>query len=192
MQEELHQFLERTNHIYGLFLDATTGFNEWRQNLLIQEKNIQKQTDKTENNFDSMQYLYGVKQSDGKIKQLSHWTTLGELKERLNNKGENHLQIANLSLVMIYSYWEYYRNKLKESKKKTINSDLMGEIRHLRRSIIHNKGLALKEVTSFKILPSFNEGVKIEIDEEYFEQIMVLIREEMKSIDKKINHLTAR
>jgi len=183
MHIELHQFLERANKIYGLFLDTTRGFNELRRNLLAQEKSILKQTG--ENDFDSKPYLYGVTQDDGRIKQLSCWTTLGELKARLDQKGENHFQIANLSLVMIYSYWEYYRNKLKENKKKTINSDLMGDIRHLRRSIIHNKGLALKEVASLKILPSFNEGTEIEIDEEYFEQIMVLLREEIKSINKK-------
>ncbi|MBP7671203.1 hypothetical protein KA119_02835 [Candidatus Gracilibacteria bacterium] len=183
MQKELHQFLERANSIYGLFLDATIGFYEWRQNLITQEENIQKQTSSTENDFNSMPYLYVVKQNDGTIKQLSCWTTLGELKQRLNKKGENHFQIANLSLVMIYSYWEYFRNKIKKSKKKTINSDLMGDIRHLRRSIIHNKGLALKEVSSLKILPNFNEGTKIEIDEVYFEQIMILLRNEIKSVN---------
>ena len=154
-------------------------------NLLKQQENIQKQTGESLEFFESKKYLYFVEQEDGKLHQLSHWTTLGELKKRIKNKGENHLKMANLSLVMIYSYWEYYRSKIQERTKKLINSDLMGDIRHLRISIIHNKGIGNENMNKCKILNQFKEGDKIEIDDEYFEKIVDLIRKEINLIDKK-------
>lgn len=185
MQEELHKFLKQVNEIHGLFLDATSAFGNWHHQLLTNQKHFQQQSGKTAKEFDGMQYIYGKEQDDGKIKPLGHSTTLGKLKERNKTGGSNHKQMACFSVVLIFSYWEYFRNKLKKRTKKTVNSDLMADIMYLRRAIIHNRGIGDNDMKKCKVITKYKEGDNIEIDEDYFEEIINLIKEEIKEIDKK-------
>ncbi|MBU0577799.1 hypothetical protein KJ742_02855 [Patescibacteria group bacterium] len=185
MQEELHQFLIEVNEIHGLFLDATSAFGNWYHQLLANQKHFQQQSGKVEKEFDDMKYIYGKEQKDGRIKPLGHSTTLGKLKERNKTEGNNHKQMARFSIVLIFSYWEYFRNKLVKRTKKTVASDLMADIMYLRRAIIHNRGIGDDDMKKCKVITRYKEGDNIEIDEDYFEEIIDSVKEEVKNIDKK-------
>lgn len=61
-----------------------------------------------------------------------------------------------MSLISIYQYWEYYyRGKIAQQKvisKNDLRSDIMGYIRIIRISIVHHKGIVLKDAEKCKIL----------------------------------------
>ena len=62
-----------------------------------------------------------------------------------------------MSLISIYQYWEdYFRSKIANylylKDKSDLKSPIMGDVRRLRVSIIHHKGIALKDVERCEIL----------------------------------------
>ena len=69
------------------------------------------------------------------------------------------------SLVLIYHIWEdKYREVIAREngiKKNQINHDTFGELRNIRRSIIHNKSRALNECENNTKLKRFDEGDQI-------------------------------
>ena len=82
-----------------------------------------------------------------------------------------------MSLISIYQYWEdYYRSKiatfLSLKKKNDLKSPVMSDVRRLRVSIIHHKGIALRDVGKCKILKWYKEGDEIFIDRDKLEEII--------------------
>lgn len=105
-----------------------------------------------------------------------HQVPISDYIERNDPNGRNILLLANLSLVAVYQYWEdHYRQDIATCLKKEKNdivSPIMGDLRTLRRSIIHNKGRAVPEIKSCEVIKWFNEGNSINITKERFEYII--------------------
>ena len=70
--------------------------------------------------------------------------------------------LENNSLVLIYHIWEdKYREAIASElglEKNQIVHDTFGELRNVRRSIVHNQSRALKECEDNEILKRFNAG----------------------------------
>jgi hypothetical protein len=90
-----------------------------------------------------------------------------------------------MCLVMMYQYWEdKYRDEIATSKgitKDELSSDLFGDIRHLRNSIIHNNGRAISEVSRCKVLKWFKEDDEVVIDAQKMDRLIELIRSEISA-----------
>ena len=56
-----------------------------------------------------------------------------------------------------------------------LESFIFGDIRIIRRSIIHNSSIAIKDVKKLKFLKWFKKGDKIEIDTKQLEKIIEYI-----------------
>ena len=56
----------------------------------------------------------------------------------------------------------------------------MGDIRHLRRSIIHNKSIAIPDVSKNLFINWFNPGDIILLDQNKMEKIIFKIYEELE------------
>lgn len=87
---------------------------------------------------------------------------------------------------MIYQFWEdKYREEIALSKgisKSDLNSNLFGDIRYLRHSIIHNNGRGIDEVDKCKLLKWFRAEDQIVIDSKKMDILIVLIKNEINAL----------
>jgi len=113
--------------------------------------------------------------------------TQGEYKERNSEKGINSRSVGNMCVIAIYQYWEdYFRQKianlLNRTNKNELASDIMGDLKILRRSIIHHRGIALKEVENCKLLRWFKEGDDIFIDKDMMKDIIFQVKSYLRAL----------
>lgn len=78
--------------------------------------------------------------------------------------------IAKSFICAIYSSWdERFRHAVAEevsSKQKNVNSDLMGDLRHVRNCIVHKKSIITDELSKIKELSwSLSVGYLVVTDE---------------------------
>ncbi|MBI4674726.1 MAG: hypothetical protein HY741_24030 [Chloroflexi bacterium] len=112
--------------------------------------------------------------------------TQGEWKEKNGKDGVKIRLVGNMCLVMIYQYWEdKYREEIAKSKriaKDELMSDLFGDIRHFRNSIIHNNGRAISEVSRCKIPRWFTENDEIVMDAAKMDRLIDCIKSEIHGL----------
>jgi len=135
--------------IYGVYLDSTMGFHLIISQYLVTQPQRIASLRETNPELASIEYLDSCAMIFGRGNPNSpdaielHRCTQGEHKARNERGGKNYGFIANMCLASIYQYWEdNYRDELAKSVGKTkneIKSPIMGDIRRLRVSIIHNK-----------------------------------------------------
>ena len=82
----------------------------------------------------------------------------GELLEGLKDGGEFESQHAKALIVFIYHLWEeYFRDKMAGAlrvEKNKVHCDLMGDVRQIRNSIIHdNSELTADDLSKLQFLP---------------------------------------
>lgn len=113
-------------------------------------------------------------------------TTQGELKERNKEDGINFKNIGNLSIVLMYQFWEdKYRDEIAQSmnlERNELESNIFGELRHLRRSIIHNSGLALPGVEKKVEIVKFKEGEEILLRRNDIRKIVKAVKEYVETL----------
>ncbi len=184
--DAINQFENIVDHLYGVYLDSMTGFELVKQQTInIQNGTIERfnQSNSSLANteyLDSLPFEYGEGHPEDLPLSL-HVCTQGERKQRNSESGNNFLFIGNMCLVSIYHYWEdKYRKLIAQkkglSKKNDLSSDIMGDIRLLRTSIIHHRGIAKEELNNCKILNWFKEGDEIFIDDEKMKKIILEIK----------------
>ena len=170
------EFLRKVYDIYGLYFDSINGFSlidtqiKKYQKIFLENKKIPIE------DLDNSSFIYGRGNPGSKDSYTMHISEVGKVKERNKKNGENYKIIANLCLVLIYQYWEdYYREKIANSngtEKNELELDIFNDIRIIRRSIIHNSSIAIKDVKKLIFLKWFKKGDKIEINTEQLEKII--------------------
>ncbi|MBD2612334.1 MAG: hypothetical protein RMY62_023595 [Nostoc sp. ZfuVER08] len=85
--------------------------------------------------------------------------------------------IAKSIIVAIYSEWdEMYRQKIADEvgvEAKNLASDLMGDLRHVRNWIVHNKSVVDKNHKKIKILPwQLHQGEELKVSSEMFSSLI--------------------
>lgn len=192
--ELLSEFYQAVDSIYGVYLHSTHGLCLLKKEYVATQRLTVKMLEKTNpklaniEHLDTLPAMYGKGDPNKPGSVMLHTCSQGELKARNEEGGANHRFIANMCLVSIYQYWEdHYRKEialaLGQDKE---DSDIMGDIRRLRKSIIHHKGVALREVRNCKILKQFNEGDQIFIDKKMFEQIIYEIYAYINGLARKL------
>ena len=168
--------------IYGIYLDATIGFHLIESQYLVTQQKDVARLRKTNPEIASLEYLDSCAMIFGRGNPNSsdavelHRCTQGEHKARIRKDGKNHSFIANMCLTSVYQYWEdHYRGELAKSVEKNkseIKAPIMGDIRRLRVSIIHNRGIAVSDIEKCEILKWFKQGEPIDFDEDQFETVI--------------------
>lgn len=184
---ELAGFLKIVDGINGLYLDAITAFFQWRKKFIEDQHQISDKMGMPITELDKKPFAYGQIVSQVEL-IVNHQCTQKEYKERLKENGLNYSKIANLCIVSIYQYWEYHRNKIGENynlDKNSIVSDLMGDIRFYRNSIVHNKGVGNDDMDKCKILSWFKGGDEINLTKVQFKSLLMQINNEMIAIHNK-------
>ena len=118
------------------------------------------------------------------VKKALHATTFSSVKQRLGKEGYDVLKAAEAVVVVVYHIWEEkYRRNLTDNDGKPlgeISSDIMGDLRLLRNSIIHNKGIADANIVKCKLLKKFKPGDRIALIESDIYIIIRAIKSELK------------
>lgn len=181
----IQEFKEVVNGIWGTYLDSTTGFVLLKKQILDAQKSLKQDV----STLDNILFFYG----DGDPNEPSsielYRCTQGELKARNSTEGDNFVFIGNMALISIYHYWEdCYREKIAQElgiTKDKLKSDIIGDIRLLRISIVHHRGIALQEVENCKVLDWYKENDKIFISKNQLEGILILIYKYLNDLQNK-------
>jgi excisionase family DNA binding protein len=173
----LREYLEVVDSLHGCYLDAITGFR-----LLVDEYDTTKKRMHAErphfplDAFDGATMVYGTAFPRQPQSKVVHSCTQGEYRSRNADGGRNHVVMGQLTLVQIFGFWDdCYRGRIAEScgkKKNDLKLDIMGDQRLLRNSIVHHRGIALKEVERCVILTWFRECDEIKLTPDHFESIV--------------------
>lgn len=91
--------------------------------------------------------------------------------------------MANMCIVDIYQYWEeHYRKSISDALgvgKNDIKSNILGDLRYLRQSILHHRGICITKKEKFKILKFFDKDEPIKITSRMMDKIITIIRENL-------------
>jgi len=186
MNDYLSDFESVVTSVYGVYLNSKGGFRLLVKEITEAEEKQLEQLRKTHPEcasiefLDSQPCLYCEGNPNIPGASVLYQCSQGEYKERNSDTGINSRFIGNMCVIAIYQYWEdHFRTEIARNlgkNREDILSDIMGDLRLLRRSIIHHRSIALKEVENCKLLRWFKEGDDIFIDEDKFKDIVSYIK----------------
>lgn len=197
----LHQlsdeFTDLWKRLQSFYLDAAVGFayvlehvekNQERNRIYVRGTELD-----SEEFQDTLSFSYDQIFSDSFCTSAIHEATQGEVKARNSIGGQNFITLGQLCLVSFYDFWNDYLRKeyvlakgkldVNETNKEVIESalrkhashDLWGDIRHLRTSIVHNRGVATSDVTRCKLIKWFQPGDQIVLTSEYMRALFLAL-----------------
>ena len=176
LAQELSSFV---HNIQGLYLDSVIGFkliNKYieKDQSMLKEFVASEPELATDEFQDSLSFQHSDIYGDDFSASAIHFAKKGEVKKRNKSNGENSKLVANLCIVMLYSFWEhYFRSEVaKAYGLEEINDDFWGDMRFLRHDILHCKSRCEKS-NKAKILRWFKKGEKITITQDMMRDIFV-------------------
>lgn len=184
----LDEFDRTIDGVVGLYLDSIAGFDCMLDRLKATQLKILRDPSRdVDVAFLDTQPLGYFDESDATLKL--HECTQGEFKERMAKSGPNRFGVANLCIVSLYQHWEdHFRKKIAEAigvPKNDVKSPVFGELNGLRRSIVHNDSLAVREVSSNALIATFVEGQPIALDEHAFHHLISQVRAYVSELRSK-------
>jgi hypothetical protein len=182
VSEVLREFAIVINSIAGVCFDAIRGFDhnlkemDRFQQRLISESSSNEPQDVQLQHLDNAWILYGRGDPNDPNSVVHHQTTRREFKIRNSHDGSNRIFIGNMGLIAIYQYWEdVYRQRIADVfkvQKDNVQCDIFGDLRIIRHSILHHKGVALPEIARCKELQWFKPKDQIVIDTSRFSGLL--------------------
>lgn len=189
-KELLEEFKQKINDIYGLYHDCMLGFVQLNNFINTTQAKVMEITPKSQEELDNTIFTYGDGKPWESDSQILHTTYQGELKRRTSASGENYVILGQSCIIQIYQYWEdEYRGKVAKAlgyEKNDLKSNVFGDIRIFRNSIIHHKGIALKEVEKCKLFTWFKENDVIDLTTE---QVKLVINAVLEITNQYYNQL---
>ncbi len=194
----ISEFIDIVDSVYGVYMDAESGFlkvsKQVERNLKETKEHIERNKHKIPENVntDNPEFLFCYSRLEPKQKITAkihlHQATFEDVIKRNSFNGENFRFIANMVIVSIYQYWEdhYRKNIAKEiglNSGNDLKAPIFGDLRKIRRSIIHNNGIAIDEIKNMEILDYIKPKEKIYFNKLQIEAILdyiLLFLEECK------------
>jgi len=190
-------YIDTVDSIYGVYLDSCQGFQAAievfeKSQLETLKRNIKLSSQEDRNkdihycltleDFDSCCMIYSKgNKDDGTYRTLHYCPTQLEYKQRNSPHGGNYKFAGNMAIIAIFEYWESSCRtalaQLHQVKSKQIKPNIFGDLRHLRNSIIHHRGIALPAVSKCKVFNWYDEGDEIFICGDKMEDIVSAIKE---------------
>ncbi len=92
---------------------------------------------------------------------------------------------SNMFVVNVFAFWEHFHRRKIASllllDKNDLQSPIMGDLRYLRNSIVHNNGKANSEIRRCRLLQWYEKGEAIFLDNDRVAEIIyhmkLLVRE---------------
>jgi hypothetical protein len=179
----------RYDALIGVFLDGSVAMGEFARGLrerhlaMLRELRQGDSPVSLDDINPPMTYNGMAEDSSGPL----HNTTVVACIQRNGVNGANAALLTQMCLVMAYQYWEDdTRGRIAEAKgqdKRTIEIPIMGELRHLRRSIVHNASRALPELERNTLLPAFERNTPLEIGSQRYLDIMFALKRSVREYE---------
>lgn len=181
MRQLWEEFGAHYDQLHAFYHDAVAGFVWFREKVTSDQEIERARYGGAE--FDTDEFWNGKRLAYDRIFGQDfiasglHVGTVGEARARNEPDGSNFTTLANLCIVAFYDFWnDYLRRKYCQAKgyddateeelRKHASFDLWGDIRHLRHSIVHNRGIAIDEVRGCKLIKWFQPGDQISVSPE--------------------------
>ena len=172
--KELIRFKRATHAVYTAYSLSNYGMYQLGEDI---KKHLGKDIKKMD--FTNLEGVFQIGSSDLEKEALSEMKTKDVLLWMEKNGPFSQL-IGHGLIVWIFAYWEeLYRGKIADEigvVKNRIMSDVMGDIRIIRNSIVHNNGIVNKDFKKLKIFTWIKAGEPI-----------LITTEEMMKIQKALN-----
>ncbi len=188
-ENPVEKFLLLVHEAYGLFLDGSSAFPGFAEVLFKDRPNSMKKLEMSAEELDNTEFFYGNGNPNTPETLLQHHATQREVRERNERNGLNTGLLGNFILVMIYSYWDdHFREEVALitglEKREDLKINVLGDIRHLRNAIVHNRGVATSECETKTIdLKFFKHGDQILIESKIMGQIIESLINAMKPLE---------
>ncbi len=169
------------NSIYGLYLDTAMATGNLAKSYMdYHTKYLEAlQTSEAEHPAPIDPTIVYTAQSEGESKPV-HVTTLTALVNRNLPDGYHMQFLGRMCIVALFHYWDDdFRPRLATALGKDpseLTHDAFGDLRYLRRSVIHRQGRAMDECATSKILPRFTPGTELVLDQTKIDQIIIAVR----------------
>jgi hypothetical protein len=185
------EYLKVVDEIFMAYFDATMGFTMYKDIVERSHKDLIATGKLTRDQANESPFVYGVgNPAESKSYSLIE-TNASDFKNRNKMDGNNFRILGNMSLVLLYNFWEdEYRLEIaktvKNSKRKNdVKLDIMKDISNIRNSIIHHKGRANKDTGKNEILNWFRCGEEIFINKDHLKTILFKLREGLNELIEK-------
>jgi hypothetical protein len=147
LKSTVQELVDRIDQIYGLYLDATMGFDSNVKTAELAQANTAATDDSS--------FFMGRGPPTDPQNVLLHTTTQGEFKKRNRPDGSNYIRLAQVLIIFIYELWETeYRARLAAAAGLADMNDLkiplFGDLRIIRHAILHQRG-TLDEVAARRL-----------------------------------------
>jgi len=181
----LDEFRQTVDMVYGVYLDSIAGYKWAKERLEQTQQNVlgvfkEQGEDWTLKQLDAKPMIIGKGAPNAPDAKVLHRGTQLQFKQRNSYGGLNFKVIGNMCAVLLYQYWEnHYRpqiGKLKQVPSNKVQIDVMGDLRHIRESIIHHRAIALPAIDKCVTLKWFTEGDEIIFTNTQFEELIRLIK----------------
>jgi hypothetical protein len=185
-EEIIQQFIDFINKQCGVYMDSMAGFSGHNIKVKRQVARAMRPV-KKEIGADGIPVIVHTSyEVQGEPDVVMHRTVRAtDFLEANASNGDNEKQQARSILVFIYTFWEKeYRPRLAACKNIEVNeirSDILGDIRILRNSILHEKGVVKKDKhKGLKKLSSLiSENEELHLPYESMHKIFVLIKQDL-------------
>ena len=190
MHELWEEFGAHYDRLLAFYHDAVAGF-VWFREKVTSDQEIERARYRGAE-FDTDEFWNGKRLAYDRIFGQDfiasglHVGTVGEARVRNERDGSNFTTLANLCVIAFYDFWndylrrEYckakgYHDGADEELRKHASFDLWGDIRHLRNSIVHNRGIATEKVGGCKLIKWFQPGDPISISPERMRAVFLAL-----------------
>ncbi len=174
MGELWREFGAYFDQVHAFYHDAYMGFECFREKVTHDQESLRTRVRGTgldhDADWDNQQFSYDAKFEKHFGASGFRAGTVGQVKERNTPpKGSNLTFLANACIVTFYDYWEEYLRReyckakgyptpTNEELREHAGFDVWGDIRWLRNSIVHNRGIAIDEMNRCKVIRLFEPG----------------------------------
>ena len=195
LSSTIEAYIASVDDLYGHYLDSTIGFISFHDRILEGQKRY-RATQPQRIDLDAGEFFIGNGNPNEPSARLLHKTNIGEAKKRNAKGGKNHVRAAQLLIVLIYSFWEHeYRPRLATAlglaNANDLKVPLFGDIKLLRRDVIHHRGEVTNEtVAKLSIFAGFSVGKEIILTDTDVEALILKIKAAMDELVLQAKHLT--
>lgn len=184
----IREYILFVNQQVGVYLDALAGFEGHHVNITHQVHRENRPTGARFNEKSEKIVVWSVFEDSSQPDVIVSTTRRAKDFLAANAKdGTNIQQHSQAILVFIYAYWEAeIRPRLILAEQAEVNSDFMGDLRHVRHAILHHKEIMRFDKNKnyeFKILGNMfplNQHIYIPI--ENMKKIFELIKQDCAKI----------
>ena len=166
------------------YFDGIVGYQRFRLFLIELQQQSAEAGGPSVEESDGKAFIVGEGDPNLQTAKVLLSTTQADLKQRNEPDGANSVFLARMLIVAVYQLWEdHYRDQIADERgveRNQVTSDLFGDLRHYRRSIIHNRGLAVDEVRRNHVLRWFPPGAEVSPTRVQMRSLIGLLRAEVE------------